>query len=275
MHPAPLLLVVALVSLTAACGPRPASAPAPDAVIAPERTAPPPYAAARQAAERAAAIVAAPDRTPADRALDAGRHPEVMHLFYAIAPGMRVASLGASTGNTTERLARAVGPERTVYGHNTPFILERFAAEPWRERLEREAMANVVRIDREFDDPLPADVRDLDAVFLVLFYHDTVWMKTDRARMNEAIFAALRPGGMFAVIDHSAAPGAGVSEAQRLHRIEELVVVEEVQDAGFRLEDFATFLPNPHCTRDWNSAPSAAGERRGESDRFVLLFRKP
>jgi amino acid transporter len=55
-------------------------------------------------------------------------------------------------------------------------------------------MQNTTRVDREFDSPLPDDVTGLDAVLLVLFYHDTVWMKTDRARMNQNIFRALLLG---------------------------------------------------------------------------------
>jgi len=67
-------------------------------------------------------------------------------------------------------------------------------------------------------EPLPPEAKDLDAVVMVLFDHDTVWMKVDRARMNKAIFAALRPGGSFVIIDHSGRPGTGVTESQTLHR---------------------------------------------------------
>jgi predicted methyltransferase len=227
------------------------------------------------AAERAKAIVGAPDRSDADRALDAGRHPAEMLAFYQIAPGMHVADLGAGGGYTTELLARAVGPGGVVYGQNNKFILERYAEKPWSERLAKPAMKPVVRVDREFDDPLPPEARDLDAVFLVLFYHDTVWMKTDRARMNKAIFAALKPGGVFAVIDHSAREGSGLADVQTLHRIEQNALVQEIEQAGFKLAGEAEFLRNPSDARDWNDSPSAAAERRGTSDRFVLAFVKP
>src|SRR5262245_22712318 len=72
------------------------------------------------------AIVAVPDRSDADRALDAGRHPAEMLAFFGIRPGMRVAEIGAGGGYTTELLARAVGPKGRVYGQNSKFILERF-----------------------------------------------------------------------------------------------------------------------------------------------------
>ena len=158
-----------------------------------------------------------------------------MLAFFGIRPGMRVAELGAGGGYTTELLARAVGPTGVVYGQNSevhPRALRREAV----ERAAREAGdAHVVRVDREFDDPLPPEAKNLDAVLIVLFYHDTVWMETDRARMNAAVFAALKPGGIYGVIDHSARPGTGATEVKTLHRIEESVVVGEIEQAGFEL----------------------------------------
>jgi predicted methyltransferase len=219
--------------------------------------------------------VAAADRSDADRALDAGRFPAETLAFFDIRPGMRVAELGAGGGYTTELLARAVGPTGRVYGQNPKFILERFAEKPWSERLAKPVNAPVVRVDREFDDPLPPEARDLDAVLIVLLYHDTVWLETDRARMNAAVFAALRSGGIYGVIDHSARPGDGARATKTLHRIEESVPVGEIEKAGFVLEATADFMRNPEDARDWSASPSSAGERRGTSDRFVLRFRKP
>jgi predicted methyltransferase len=136
-------------------------------------------------------------------------------------------------------------------------------------------MKNAVRVDRELDDPLPPEAKNLDAVFMVLFYHDTVWQKADRDRMNRAVFQALKPGGVFAIIDHSGRPGTGTTETQTLHRIEEKVVREEIERAGFKLAGDASFMRNPADARDWNDAPRAAADRRGTSDRFVLKFVKP
>jgi predicted methyltransferase len=223
----------------------------------------------------AAVAVAATDRSDADRALDAGRFPAEMLAFFEIRPGMRVAELGAAGGYTTELLARVVGPTGRVYGQNPKFILERFAEKPWSERLAKPVNAPVVRVDREFDDPLPPEAKDLDAVLIVLVYHDTVWLEADRARMNAAVLASLRSGGIYGVIDHSTRPGAGTSETKSLHRIEESVLVGEIEKAGFKLDATAEFMRNPADARDWNASPSAAGERRGTADRFVLKFRKP
>ena len=163
----------------------------------------------------------------------------------------------------------------TVYAQNNRLILDRFAEKPWNARLTRSAMGNVVRVDREFDDPLPPDARNLDAVVIILIYHDLFWMGADRGRMNHDVFDHLRPGGLYIIIDHSARPGSGSSEVQTLHRIEEPVVRDEVERAGFTLVRTANFLRNPADTRDWNDSPRSAGERRGTSDRFVLAFVKP
>ncbi len=225
--------------------------------------------------ERVRTIVAAPDRSDADRALDAGRHPAELLAFFDVGPGMHVADLGAGGGYTTELLARAVGPTGIVYGQNSRLILDRYAEKPWSERLTKAVMKPVIRADRPFDDPLPSEARALDAVFLILFYHDTVWMQVDRAKMNRAIFEALKPGGAYAVVDHSARAGSGIADVQTLHRIDEQAVKDEIERAGFQLAGEGDFLRNPADTRDWNDSPSASGERRGTSDRFVLKFVKP
>jgi len=224
------------------------------------------------------AVVEAADRSDADRALDAGRKPELTLAFFGIQPGMRVAEIGAGLGYTSELLARVVGKEGKVYAQNSPLILEKFASGPWTERLAKPALVslgNVVRADRQFDDPLPPEAKDLDAVLDVLFYHDTVWLGVDREKMNRAVYAALKPGGVYGIVDHSGLPGSGVSGVQTVHRIEEKVVRDEVEHAGFRLVAEASFLRNPSDSRDWNDSPRAAGERRGTSDRFVLKFQKP
>lgn len=223
------------------------------------------------------AIVEDPARPAEERTLDAGRKPEALLRFLALRPGMRVADLGAGSGYTTFLLARAVGDDGVVYAHNNKFVTERFLEPRWTERLATPALRNVVRVDREFDDPLPPEATDLDGVINVLFYHDTFWMGTDRAAMNQAIFAALRPGGFYVLVDHSARAGAGGDEAQSLHRVEERLVEEEVLRAGFLKAGAADFLRNPDDPRDWNAVPRAAeaAGKRGTADRFVLKFVKP
>ncbi len=217
------------------------------------------------------AIVSAPDRDPVDRAMDAGRRPAETLAFLGIRAGQRVAELMAGRGYTAELLARAVGSDGAVYGQNNRFVLERFAARAWAERLAKPALANVIRLDRELEDVFPAEVTGLDLVVINLFYHDAIWFGTDRRAMNTAVLRALRPGGHYVVIDHSAQPGAGASVAKTLHRVEESLVRDEVLSAGFELVESSNFLRHPDDSRDWNALD---GEKRGTTDRFALKFRR-
>jgi predicted methyltransferase len=215
-------------------------------------------------------IVHNPERTDADRALDQRRHPEDMLEFIGVRPGMRVLDLSAGRGYTTELLARVVGPQGRVYAQNSPQLLVGAGKAAFEERLKKPALANVVSVLTEFDDPIPAEVRNLDLVTFNFNYHDTVNMGVDRARMNRAVFQALKPGGLYIVADHSALPGSGTTAAKTLHRIEEVVVRKEVEGAGFKALERAEFLKSAGDARDLpvfkNPLPN---------DEFVLKFVKP
>jgi predicted methyltransferase len=210
------------------------------------------------------------DRSDADRVVDQRRQPEKLLEFYAVRSGMRVLDLSAGRGYNTELLARVVGPTGRVYAQNSPSAMTPAGKTALEERMKNPVMANVVHIVREFDDPIPPDVRNLDLVTFNFNYHDTVWMGTDRARMNRAVFDALKSGGVYIVADHSARAGAGVSVAKSLHRIDEAVVRKEVEAAGFRLARSGDFLRNPEDPRE---APVFKNLVR--NDEFVLKFVKP
>jgi predicted methyltransferase len=215
-------------------------------------------------------IVISPDRSDADRVQDQRRESQKLLEFYAVKPGMRVLDLSAGRGHNTELLARVVGPKGRVYAHSSPNLTFPAAKTAFDERLSKPVMANVVAISRDFEDPIPPDVRNLDLVTFNFNYHDTVWLGTDRAKLNRAVFRALKPGGIYIVADHSAKPGAGLSVAKSLHRIEESIVRQEVEAAGFRLVDSATFLRNPDDPRD---VPVQKNPVR--NDEFVLKFVRP
>jgi len=199
-----------------------------------------------------------------------------MLRFLGVRSGMKVLDLGAGTGYTTELIARAVTPGGVVYMQNDPTWIP-FLKDALAERFTHPAMQDVVRADVPFQDPVPPDARDLDLAVMNVIYHDIVNMPVDRSRMNKAIFDALRPGGAYVVIDSSAKDGTGLAETKTLHRIDESVVRDEVQSAGFRLESESEFLRNPADARDWNASPKAAEKagKRGTSDRFALRFVKP
>ncbi|MFV8755497.1 class I SAM-dependent methyltransferase [Nannocystaceae bacterium ST9] len=226
----------------------------------------------------ARAIVAAGDREPGDVEADRRRKPVELLEFLDLRAGMKVADIGAGFGYTTELLARAVGPSGKVYGQNTSFVLDRFARAGWNARIAKPINANVVSLEREFDDPFPADIEPLDRVINVLFYHDFEWMKVDRAKHVADVFAALRPGGLYVIVDASAQAGHGAQDSQTLHRIEESLVIAELEAGGFELVERGEFLRNPDDARDWNGLPWESTEKAGAgvfSDKFVLKFRKP
>jgi predicted methyltransferase len=266
--------LLASLLIVAGCGAATRSAPAASTPVASTPVA----ATIAPPTDRVASIlaaVAASDRDAADLALDEGRHPAELLGFFGVAPGQRVAELFAGGGYTTELLARVVGEHGVVYAHNTTAILDKFARKPWAARAAKPVMAHVVAVERELAEPLPAEAHDLDLVLMVLTYHDTVWLGVDRAAMNRAVFQALRRGGSYGIVDHRAAAGHGVADAQTLHRIDEATVIAEVTAAGFRLDGHSDALAAADDGHDWSASPGAAGERRGHSDRFVLRFVKP
>jgi len=216
------------------------------------------------------AVVASPDRSDADRKTDERRKPEMMLAFAGCKPGMKVLEIGAGAGYNAELLARCVGPQGVVYAQNSADEIARFIKTRFDQRAAKPAMRNVVKLIRNFDDPVPAGVRDLDLATMLFEYHDTPAMGIDRAKMNRAIFNALRPGGHFIVADHAAKAGSGTSAGKTLHRIDEAVVRREVEAAGFRFVASADFLRNPNDPRDATSIRATI-----PVDAFVLKFVKP
>jgi len=214
-------------------------------------------------------LVANPERSDADRQTDQRRKPELLLAFTGVRPGMKVLDMGAGGGYSTELLARATGPGGTVYAQDSATLPDR-VKERFDERAKRPVMKNVVRILRNYDDPAPPGVRGLDMIAFFFAYHDTAFMNVDRAKMNRAMFEALKPGGVLVIADHSAQSGAGVSVAKSLHRIEESVLRREVEAAGFRLVAEADFLRNPGDARD-----AIVFRPKAPVDEFVLKFVRP
>lgn len=246
--------------------------------------------------ERIAAIVASPDRTAADRTADARRKPADVLAFIGVRPGSIALDVSAGGGYTTELVARAVGPNGRVYGQfppprpanaRGPAVPEDGAPPPpatnapprptaaalLAARAARvQASGNIVPVQRPFEDPVPPEMAQggLDLVTLMFNYHDLGHLGVDRARMNRAVFAALKPGGVYVISDHSGRPGTGISESGTLHRIEEEFLKREVEAAGFKLAAVGNFMRNPADPRD-KIAPVPPMSR----DDFFLKFVKP
>jgi predicted methyltransferase len=216
-----------------------------------------------------AAIIAAPDRSDADRNTDKRRDPLKLLAFTGARSGMKVLDMGAGGGYSTELMARAVGPTGAVYGQNPADVGPRAKA-AFEARLKTPAGKNIVAVSRPFDDPVPPDVSGLDLITFLFFYHDTTYMQVDRAAMNRKLFAALKPGASLIVADHSAKPGEGTSMGKALHRIEESVLRREVEAAGFKFAGEGDFWRHPEDTRDFTTQPPTK-----PADEFVLRFEKP
>ncbi|HEY2226143.1 MAG TPA: methyltransferase [Xanthobacteraceae bacterium] len=227
-----------------------------------------PRAAAQSAAPDYAALMAAPDRSDADRDADKRRDPVPFLQFAGLRPGMKVLDMGAGGGYSTELDARAVGPSGVVYGQNPPDFGGRGKA-TFDARLASPVMKNGVSLLRPFDDPVPADVHDLDVVTFLFFYHDTTYMQVDRAEMDRKLFAALKPGGVLVIADHAAKAGADIAVGKSLHRIDEAVVRRELEAAGFKLVAEGDFWHHPEDPRDFSSLKPT-----GPVDAFVLKFQK-
>ena len=216
--------------------------------------------------EAISAVVGNPERTAADRTNDIRRKPAEMLKFIGVRQGMVALDISAAGGYTTELIARAVGPTGRVYGQ-TP------RPNPRQRLAERaKAVPNIVPIVRPFDDPAPPEAASnaLDLVTLMFNYHDFGHMGIDRAKVNRAVFAALKPGGLYIVADHSGRAGTGISESGTLHRVDEALVRREVEAAGFQLIAEGGFLRNPSDPRD-RETPEPAQPK----DEFVLKFRRP
>src|SRR4029077_19227006 len=181
------------------------------------------------------AIVASPDRADADREADQRRQPAKMLAFTGVKTGMKVLDMEASAGYSTELLARSVGPTGVVYAQDSAAGIERFVKDKFDIRAQKPAMKNVVHVVRDFDDPIPPEVSDLDLITFFFAYHDVTYMTVDRAVMNKKMFAALKPGGFLIIADHSARPGDGTTVGKTLHRIEETTLRQEIEAAGFKL----------------------------------------
>ena len=205
------------------------------------------------------AVIASEIRTDQDRRTDQARKPAQFLPFTQVKPGMQVLDVSAGGGYTSQLLALAVGPGGKVWAQ-TPKPGATLA-----KRMADHPQANLVVVERPFDDPIPDQAGRLDLITLILNYHDISYLPVDRAKMNARLFAALQPGGRMVVIDHSARSGTGTSDGRTLHRIDEAVVRAELRQAGFVIDAESDFLRNPADPRDQSS-----NEPKIPTDKFAL-----
>jgi len=215
--------------------------------------------------------VSSPRRTAGDRARDEGRKPASVLAFFGVKPGDRVAELNTGRGYFTALLSEIVGDDGVVYGITTAGSVKRWKGNPLDDRIAKHGLTNIkTSVANTMDSPnFPLD---LDAVFMIMTYHDAVWSGADRAKINTAAFEALRPGGLFGIIDHHARKGLGTEDCEKNHRIEPRIVIEEVSAAGFQFSGESDVLNNPDDPLD---IPVHSKEIRDHTHRFCLKFTKP
>ena len=261
-HPIALLLIAACL---AGCG---------DAAETDNRT------AAARAAETTAiptyveAALADPGRAM-HRGADERRKPAALIAFAGVKPGDRVLDLIPGDGYWTRVFSRIVGPDGLVYA-------------VWPKNYADVAQGNVKTLREIAASPEYANVRvevqpspiltapePLDIVWTSQNYHDypdEFMGRIDPAQLNRAVFAMLKPGGTWFIIDHAAAEGSGMRDTETLHRIDPAIVRQQVEAAGFEYVGESGVLRNPADTRELAVFDESV---RGRTDQFVMKFRKP
>lgn len=228
--------------------------------------------AAPALAQTAASAIADASRPQADKDRDAARKPAEMLAFAEVEPGETVADLLPGGGYFTRLFAKAVGPNGKVFALVPPQMDTAEKPAAVRAIAAAEGYGNVTVVAADFQNlalPAPADV-----VWTSQNYHDLhlARLNVDVAKVNKAVFDALKPGGLYVIVDHAAATGAPVNVADTLHRIDPAIVRKEVEAAGFTFIGEGTSLRNPaddHAKAVFDPAI------RGQTDQFMLKFRKP
>lgn len=222
-----------------------------------------------------ALAVADPNRPADQRAQDATRKPVEVLNFTGITRGWKVVDLMPGAGYYTRLFSKVVGPKGAVYAvqpvemdkaapKNLP-ILRSFAGTPIYPNV-----TVLVQPIASLDLP-----KGLDMVWTSQNYHDLYdpFMSTpDMARLNKTIYDALKPGGIYVVVDHAAAAGTGTSKTNDLHRIDPAAVKAEVTAAGFEFVGESDVL---HNAADDHTLAIFDPKIKGQTDKFIYKFRKP
>ena len=215
-----------------------------------------------------AAAVADSARPDTDKQRDAVRKPAETLAFAGVRPGMTVAELAPGRGYYTRILAKAVGPSGKVYAIATNAQAARPGGLDALNALAA-AYPNIKVVTVDFATMMLPEKADL--FWTTENYHDFHNNGGDIAALDKAVFNNLKPGGIFYVEDHSAAPGAGLAATSQFHRMDEDVAKKELTAAGFKLDGESNLLRNPADNR----AASNSEAGHFSSDRFMLRMKRP
>jgi predicted methyltransferase len=218
--------------------------------------------------------IAAPTRPPADVARDVVRKPAELLAFSGVKPGDKVADLIPGQGYFTRLFSAVVGGQGRVYAIVPAELAQVLpkAVDTMSKLASEPGMANVTVLTMptaEIATPTP-----LDVAWTSDNYHDLyAFFGPDKAaQFDAAVFRALKPGGVFIVVDHVGPGGSDVATVRHLHRIDPAIVKAQVLAAGFTFDGQSAALANP---ADGHTDPVFAPQIRGHTDQFVFRFRKP
>ena len=229
-------------------------------------------AAAADAPAYVAKAVADPSRPKDDVATDSAREPAATLAFAGVKPGMTVVELFPGGGYFTRMISDAVGPKGHLLGVENAGWKDAVKAD--QEMLPQLAVANAT-LDVEPFGQLKLQPASADLFWITQNYHDLKIAKygaVDLARFNRAVYAALKPGGVYFILDHQAPPGVTPAQIAELHRVEKAQVIAEVTAAGFRLAGEGKFLNRPGDDHTKSIFDPAI---RGKTDQYALKFVKP
>jgi predicted methyltransferase len=223
-----------------------------------------------------AAAIADPNRPDADRQRDANRKPAETLVFAGLRPGEQIAELMPGGGYFSRIFSKAVGDSGHIY-ELVPAPLPTAAADAPDFSARIKAIAKdphygnvsvVVEPYSQLSVPVPVDM-----VWTSQNYHDLHnFPGLDLTVFNQMVFAALKPGGVYLILDHAAAAGSGIRDTKTLHRIDAEAVKREVLAAGFVFDGGSSLLKNGD---DPHTAPVFDPQIRGRTDQFILKFHKP
>jgi predicted methyltransferase len=259
-----LRLVAALSMLGAIAIALPASAA--DAPAAPAAAAVP-YVVPISTPAYIKAAVESSTRAPEQVARDFNRKPAELLEMSGIKPRDRVVEFASAGQYFTPMLSDIVGPKGMVYMFDLPYTEARAGAAS-RAFVSTHANARYELIDYNMLE-LP---QKIDVVYIVLYYHDLPLNKIDTAVLNAKILKALKPGGIYFIVDHNARPGSGTEDTQKLHRIDPAVIKQEVTAAGFELVEESKLLARAD---DDHTRMVFTPGLRGLTDQSIFKFRKP
>jgi len=226
------------------------------------------YAADKPSAEIAAAVADA-GRPAADKEKDANRKPAETLAFAGAKSGQQIVDFLPGSGYFTRIFSKVVGTKGHVTALNPAGAPDKYTAGA--KAIAADPSYSNVSAPIENVGAVPAG--SVDLFFTAQNYHDLHNRKDlDVAAFDKAVFAALKPGGIFLVIDHAAPAGSGFQDTDTLHRIDEAAVKTEVESAGFKLVGESDILKNPDDPR---TAKVFDPSIRGKTDQFALKFEKP